>query len=130
MTRTLAALFALGLAAPANATPEEARALVLELLGKPSENGFTWGEPEARPAANGDFVRVANLKLATPKGGVRIGTVDFIVSPPPAGPAPARRKITIQLPPSLKLLDENNEPSGEIRLGENRFEGLWARDFA
>src|SRR5687767_7640044 len=129
MIRILAALIVLGLAAPASATPEESRALVIELLGKPSETGASWGEPEVRPASNGDFVRVPNLKIAMPDGSIRVGTVDFIVSPPPAGSDPARRKVSIRLPPSIKLLDENDEPTGEIRFGENQFDGLWARDF-
>jgi hypothetical protein len=129
MIRILAALIVLGLAAPASATPEESRALVIELLGKPSETGASWGEPEVRPASNGDFVRVPNLKIAMPDGSIRVGTVDFIVSPPPPGSDPARRKVSIRLPPSIKLLDENDEPTGEIRFGENQFDGLWARDF-
>jgi len=98
-------------------------------LGKPSETGASWGEPEVRAAANGDFVRIPNLKIAMPNGSVRVGNVDFIVSPPPAGSDPARRKISIRLPASIKLLDENDEPTGEVRFGENQFDGLWAREF-
>src|SRR5919202_1106647 len=127
MTRTLATLLLLALAAPAAATPEESRALILEMLGKPGDTGLSWDEPEARAAANGDFVRVPNMKLTMPKGTIRFGAVDFIVSP---ATEPTRRKIAVQLPQSMKLLDENDEPSGEVRLGENRFEGIYDRDYA